>query len=69
MALLSTREGADVSLVQPPEERVDAERGRGEVAEQGRRCLLPPGDLSAPGVLPRARRTDVGGTRRAGTAW
>ncbi|WNZ13621.1 SDR family oxidoreductase [Streptomyces sp. 11x1] len=45
MALLYAREGADVAVVHLPEERVDAEQVRQEVEEQGRRCLLLPGDL------------------------
>ncbi|GAA2312518.1 hypothetical protein GCM10010234_66510 [Streptomyces hawaiiensis] len=48
MALLYAREGADVAVVHLPEEQVDAERVRGEVEEQGRRCLLLPGDLTDP---------------------
>ncbi|WP_267886825.1 MULTISPECIES: hypothetical protein [Streptomyces] len=48
MALLYAREGADVAVVHLPEERVDAEGVRGEVEEQGRRCLLLPGDLTDP---------------------
>jgi hypothetical protein len=48
VALLYAREGADVAVVHLPEERVDAERVRGEVEEQGRRCLLLPGDLTDP---------------------
>ncbi|MFE8992317.1 SDR family oxidoreductase [Streptomyces collinus] len=48
VALLYAREGADVAVVHLPEERVDAERVRAEVEEQGRRCLLLPGDLTDP---------------------
>lgn len=45
VALLYAREGADVAVVHLPDEQVDAEQVRREVEEQGRRCLLLPGDL------------------------
>jgi NAD(P)-dependent dehydrogenase (short-subunit alcohol dehydrogenase family) len=48
VALLYAREGADVAVVHLPEEREDAEQVRQEVEEQGRRCLLLPGDLKDP---------------------
>ncbi|WP_328407509.1 SDR family oxidoreductase [Streptomyces violaceus] len=48
VALLYAREGTDVAIVYLPEEQVDAERVRSEVEEQGRRCLLLPGDLTDP---------------------
>ncbi|MEU0073557.1 SDR family oxidoreductase [Streptomyces sp. NPDC006332] len=48
VALLYAREGADVAIVYLPEEQVDADRIRGEIEEQGRRCLLLPGDLTDP---------------------
>lgn len=45
VALLYAREGADVAVVHLPEETVDANQVRSEVEEEGRRCLLLPGDL------------------------
>ncbi|MGW0843966.1 SDR family oxidoreductase [Streptomyces sp. NPDC002787] len=49
VALLYAREGADVAVVHLPDERVDAEQVRQEVEEEeGRRCLLLPGDLKDP---------------------
>ncbi|MEU9270079.1 SDR family oxidoreductase [Streptomyces sp. NPDC048251] len=48
VALLYAREGADVAIVHLPDEQVDAEQIRREVEEQGRRCLLLPGDLTDP---------------------
>ncbi len=48
VALLYAREGADVAVVHLPDEHVDAEQVRQEVEEQGRRCLLLPGDLKDP---------------------
>ncbi|GEB51315.1 short-chain dehydrogenase [Streptomyces cacaoi] len=45
VALLYAREGADVALVYLPYEQSDAEEARAAVEEQGRRCLLLPGDL------------------------
>ncbi|MEU8852739.1 SDR family NAD(P)-dependent oxidoreductase [Streptomyces sp. NPDC048564] len=48
VALLYARKGADIAIVHLPDERVDAEQVQREVAEQGRRCLLLPGDLKEP---------------------
>ncbi|MCI3244193.1 MULTISPECIES: SDR family oxidoreductase [Streptomyces] len=45
VALLYAREGADVAVVYLPGEQSDAEETRQAVEEQGRRCLLLPGDL------------------------
>lgn len=45
VALLYGREGADVAVVYLPGEQSDAEETRQAVEEQGRRCLLLPGDL------------------------
>ncbi|MEV8312460.1 SDR family NAD(P)-dependent oxidoreductase [Streptomyces flavidovirens] len=46
VALLYAREGADVAIVHLPEECGDAEQVQREVRDQGRRCLLLPGDLA-----------------------
>ncbi|MDH6514976.1 NAD(P)-dependent dehydrogenase (short-subunit alcohol dehydrogenase family) [Streptomyces sp. SAI-135] len=48
VALLYAREGADVAIVYLPGEQPDAEETRQVVEEQGRRCLLLPGDLCDP---------------------
>jgi NAD(P)-dependent dehydrogenase (short-subunit alcohol dehydrogenase family) len=45
VALLYAREGADVAIVYLPSEQTDAEKTRKLVEEQGRTCLLLPGDL------------------------
>ena len=46
VAVLFAREGADVAIVYLPEEQPDAEETRAAVAEEGRRCLLLPGDVT-----------------------
>ena len=46
VAVLYAREGADVAIVSLPEEQVDAEETRNAVENEGRRCLLLPGDVS-----------------------
>ncbi|MGP4000869.1 SDR family oxidoreductase [Streptomyces sp. 8N706] len=46
VALLYAREGADVAIVHLPDETADAEQVHRDVQEQGRRCLLLPGDLT-----------------------
>jgi NAD(P)-dependent dehydrogenase (short-subunit alcohol dehydrogenase family) len=48
VAVLYAREGADVAIVYLPEEQVDAEETREAVENEGRRCLLLPGDVSDP---------------------
>jgi len=48
VAVLYAREGADVAIVYLPEEQADAEETRAAVEEEGRRCLLIPGDVSQP---------------------
>lgn len=48
VALLYAREGADVAIVYLPGEQPDADETRQVVEEQGRRCLLLPGDLCDP---------------------
>lgn len=58
---LYAREGADVALVHLPEEKQDAERTRREVRDQGRRCLLLPGDLTDPAFCREAVERTVAG--------
>jgi NAD(P)-dependent dehydrogenase (short-subunit alcohol dehydrogenase family) len=48
VAVLYAREGADVAIVYLPEEQRDAEETRAAVEDEGRRCLLLPGDVSQP---------------------
>lgn len=64
VAVLYARGGADVAVVRLPDEQGDAEQVRREVQEQGRRCLLLPGDLTGPefcrGAVERTR-TELGG--------
>ncbi|WP_311766741.1 SDR family oxidoreductase [Streptomyces rhizosphaericus] len=48
VALLYAREGADVAIVYLPYEQPDAEETQRVVEEQGRTCLLLPGDLCDP---------------------
>jgi NAD(P)-dependent dehydrogenase (short-subunit alcohol dehydrogenase family) len=45
VAVLYAREGADVAIVYLPVEQTDAEETRDAVAEEGKRCLLIPGDV------------------------
>jgi NAD(P)-dependent dehydrogenase (short-subunit alcohol dehydrogenase family) len=45
VAVLFAREGADVAVVHMPEEKSDAEETAASVANEGRRCLLLPGDV------------------------
>lgn len=49
VAVLYAREGADVAIVYLPDEQSDAEETKRAVEEQGKRCLLLPGDLCDPG--------------------
>lgn len=46
VAVLYAREGADVAIVYLGEEQRDAEETRRAVEEEGRRCLLIPGDVT-----------------------
>ncbi|HTK95169.1 MAG TPA: SDR family oxidoreductase, partial [Terriglobales bacterium] len=46
VAVLYAREGADVAIIYLEEEQVDADETRRAVEEEGRRCLLIPGDVS-----------------------
>ena len=48
MALLYAREGADVAIIYLRQEQQDAEETREAVEEEGRRCLLFPGDVQNP---------------------
>ncbi len=48
VAVLFAREGADVAIVYLPDEQVDAEETRQAVKEEGRSCLLLPGDVTDP---------------------
>jgi NAD(P)-dependent dehydrogenase (short-subunit alcohol dehydrogenase family) len=46
VAVLYAREGADVAIVYLKEEQVEAEETRAAVRNEGRRCLLIPGDVT-----------------------
>ncbi|MCU1331385.1 MAG: Short-chain dehydrogenase/reductase [Candidatus Angelobacter sp.] len=48
VAVLYAREGADVAVVFLPEEKKDAEETANAVEEEGRRCVLIPGDVTDP---------------------
>ncbi len=48
VAVLYAREGADVGIVYLPVEQVDAEETKRAVEEEGRECLLIPGDVQDP---------------------
>jgi NAD(P)-dependent dehydrogenase (short-subunit alcohol dehydrogenase family) len=48
VAVLFAREGADVAIVYLPEEEVDAKETEKYVREEGRECLLLPGDVKDP---------------------
>lgn len=54
VAVLFAREGADVAIVYLPEEQPDAEETRQAVENEGRRCLLIPGDVKDPGFCQQA---------------
>jgi len=54
VAVLYAREGADVAIVYLAEEQSDAEETRDAVEQEGRRCLLLPGDVSDPAFCRRA---------------
>ena len=45
VAVLYAREGADVAIVYLPEEQTDAEETARHVENEGRKCLLIPGDV------------------------
>jgi NAD(P)-dependent dehydrogenase (short-subunit alcohol dehydrogenase family) len=46
VAVLYAREGADIAIVYLPEEQADAEETAAAVEQEGRECLLIPGDVS-----------------------
>src|SRR3954462_4195072 len=46
VAVLYAREGADVAIVYLPEEQSDAEETARAVSDEGRRCVLLPGDVT-----------------------
>ena len=48
VAVLYAREGADVAIVYLPAEQKDAAEAKQAVAEEGRKCLLLPGDVTDP---------------------
>lgn len=48
VAVLFAREGADVAIVFLPIEKVDAEETARQVENEGRKCLLIPGDVTKP---------------------
>jgi NAD(P)-dependent dehydrogenase (short-subunit alcohol dehydrogenase family) len=48
VAVLYAREGADVAIVYLAEEQRDAEETRAAVQDEGRRCLLLPGNVADP---------------------
>src|SRR6185312_5110384 len=54
VAVLYAREGADVAIVYLPEEQQDAEETKQAVEEEGRECLLIPGDVSDAAFCRRA---------------
>lgn len=53
-AVLFAREGADVSIVYLPEEKTDADETAKRVREEGRECLLIPGDVKDSSFCDRA---------------
>ncbi|MBP0459853.1 SDR family oxidoreductase [Streptomyces montanisoli] len=54
VSVLYAREGADVAIVYLPEEERDAKQTQHDVEEEGRRCLLLPGDLCDPSFCAHA---------------
>jgi NAD(P)-dependent dehydrogenase (short-subunit alcohol dehydrogenase family) len=46
VAVLYAREGADVAITYLPAEQTDAEETKAAIEEEGRRCVLIPGDLT-----------------------
>lgn len=46
VAVLYAREGADIAIVYLPQEQRDAEETRQAVEDEGRRCILIPGDVT-----------------------
>lgn len=54
VAVLYAREGADVAIIYLAEEQSDAEETRRLVEQEGRKCLLLPGDVTDPDFCQRA---------------
>lgn len=54
VAVLYAREGADVALVFLPEEEQDAQETAKAVEDEGRRCILIPGDVTNPDFCRKA---------------
>jgi NAD(P)-dependent dehydrogenase (short-subunit alcohol dehydrogenase family) len=59
VALLYAREGADVAIVYLEDEQVDAEETRRCIHEEGRHCVLIPGDVRDPDFCRRAVKETV----------
>lgn len=54
VATLYAREGADVTVIHLPEERLDAAEAKRAVENEGRQCLLIAGDVGDPAFCRRA---------------
>jgi NAD(P)-dependent dehydrogenase (short-subunit alcohol dehydrogenase family) len=54
VAVLYAREGADVAIVYLPQEQVDAEETSAAIENEGRRCVLIPGDVTDPSFCEEA---------------
>ncbi|WP_077003249.1 SDR family oxidoreductase [Variovorax sp. KK3] len=59
VALLYAREGADVAIVYLADEQVDAEETRRCIHEEGRHCVLIPGDVRDPAFCQRAVKETI----------
>lgn len=59
VAVLFAREGAHIVLSYLPQEQSDAEATRDAVEGEGAKCLLVPGDLTAPGFCTELIETTV----------
>ncbi len=59
VALLYAREGADVAIVYLEDEQVDAEETRRCIHEEGRHCVLIPGDVRDPEFCRRAVKETI----------
>lgn len=59
MALLFSKEGADVTIVHLPEEQTDARETQHLVQKEGRKCVLFPGDLMDNETCRKAVETHV----------
>lgn len=59
VAVLYAREGADVAIVYLAEEQQDASETKAAVEEEGRECLLIPGDVSDPKFCRKAVQQTV----------